>query len=1076
MATNEVVIQLAKFNDKSSTNNAEWKNHISESLTVNEGDTIIVSKAFVDTREIASQNIVIAEDMELELEFYFYWINDSNPGDNVKGFDVAIQTDSENIKEIGNVWWQYPDPSAYTGDPGKDAEAPNGVFNPFTYTYPDYSVQLTLQSEKNITFNPDVVNQAKNAGPNIINASQNVLFADGRPYVMCYSDNKPYTQTWKHTLKKGSYSPDQLASLLTLAMAEVSKDKAIDLENNQTNNWFSSGQPFIANTANYPPIWAVSADTHSDSSFSPGDYEWASLVTGQPFLQIDAVRGLPTDDDWKRSTLKSSLYYDPKFNDDPNGLGPPIQKPEEDLPPNPSLCFKNFISDAPTPNPDLNLPDLPVSDAILANQMIVNNYYEITVLGDTLWKISGDTNSTPAVGDKFVCTKTGTLPPNPIIGINKMVIGTTYEITNLGNVWNGEYDTNWVDIGAVLPNSIDQSFTCASNTALQTTTDITTIDVNNRFIFTEIRGYDLSTIGGPSLPETTPVNVDINTIGGNDWVYVVKPSPIFRGLSPAQDGIDYIQIMANPNIPLAGTQYISVIEMSNYAPINMTLTQLNAINIGMKVRVTTTGLIPWNELGAESITAPFDFIVSELPTAPYTDTSWVAQIIPVTEVYVINNYTFPINAFQPTASLKTNVINPYMSANVVSTGKVQLHEYSQGQCIESFNPEFPNFYIYPLVKQQYLNQLSWNPGNPIDAFWGGPCVSYAFPTIGSTEIELAFDDTKNRFIWNYTHSPIQQGEAPSNAGAVGETTFSNVVGIINSFTPATTTAPFESSICKLTSQSGLMFKKMNPPNFWHKILGFSEELLVTDEQLGFTTDGSLKPLGKDTLERFTYERFNSITTRDILSTAMNFNDSADFPNSQPSYVPNLRANTAQSGQIAGPVQLLYEPVINSWSSNDIGYDYMSVIKTNGLKPTTNPPEISAEAVLNAEWFQALDETISIQAIKNPQIITNEYGHYLISITGYGDDKNGMLNQTMKIDSKAILSNYYVNQGSFTSLTFPDSQVYTHIGESLSLNNFSVRIIDPDNMQTITGLGDNTSVYIQINKQYSKQELEQTTEV
>ena len=56
---------------------------------------------------------------------------------------------------------------------------------------------------------------------------------------MCYSDNKPYTQTWKHTLKKGSYSPDQLASLLTLAMAEVSKDKAIDfLESNSKDSIF----------------------------------------------------------------------------------------------------------------------------------------------------------------------------------------------------------------------------------------------------------------------------------------------------------------------------------------------------------------------------------------------------------------------------------------------------------------------------------------------------------------------------------------------------------------------------------------------------------------------------------------------------------------------------------------------------------------------------------------------------------------------------------------------------------------------------------------------------------------------
>ena len=84
----------------------------------------------------------------------------------------------------------------------------------------------------------------------------------------------------------------------------------------------------------------------------------------------------------------------------------------------------------------------------------------------------------------------------------------------------------------------------------------------------------------------------------------------------------------------------------------------------------------------------------------------------------------------------------------------------------------------------------------------------------------------------------------------------------------------------------------------------------------------------------------------------------------------------------------------------------------------------------------------------------------------------MLNEKTKILSKAIISNYYVNENSFVSLTFPDSQVYTHVGEPVSLNNFQIQIIDPETMKPIEGLGENSVVYIQINKQYSQEMLSQ----
>ena len=60
---NEIVIQLAKFNDKTTTNNSSWSNNTTESITINEGDQILVSKAFIDTRDLTSANITIEKDI-----------------------------------------------------------------------------------------------------------------------------------------------------------------------------------------------------------------------------------------------------------------------------------------------------------------------------------------------------------------------------------------------------------------------------------------------------------------------------------------------------------------------------------------------------------------------------------------------------------------------------------------------------------------------------------------------------------------------------------------------------------------------------------------------------------------------------------------------------------------------------------------------------------------------------------------------------------------------------------------------------------------------------------------------------
>jgi len=1307
---NEIVVQLAKFNDKSTTNNSNWSNNINETITLNQGDEVLVSKAFIDTRDLTSANITIEKDIELELEYNFYWVNDSNPGSSQDGFGS-----SDGNKQS----WIVPlDPLLYN-DPNTDGIDPTGYYpdgfkylnNDTPYAPPKYSVQITSQKTKNIEFNTQncVPNGWLGTAPNVLPTSQqNVIFADGRPYLLCYSDNSPYTQTWKYTLKAGSYSPDSLASLLTLNMASVKKQTEKSISTTNSNDWFDDGQPFVCNTSSYPPIWCM---TNCDYTDPDGDGPFVSIINSNPYIQIDKSRGSVKSDEWYNGSTGSVGYSGQPDNYLLSYL--PTESPGK--PPNKSLCFKNFISDNPIPNSTVNLPDIAVS-SITADEMVVGLYYTIDTLGKTDWNFSGDKNNPIAVGDNFVCTQLGQLIPNPAISTNNMIIGLEYQIVDLGQTYSTGYDTDWVAFGASNPPTVGDVFTCINNTDLIQSTNPQDINLINTISFQFSAGYDLSVIGGPALPPTpAPTNTLITDItSANMWLEIVSTSVLFLNTPTPTNGIQYTEIISsspNNEIPTNGTQFISLIPGNQLTGITFSdPTVLQNINIGMILNVSNVGLINWALLGATnpnpgisvndqdivagpyivtnigqkygvynnivnslfdtdwgfmtdnanpsvtegqlisvsapsmstpydnsiiynvsalapdlngdpqvqfsgqfilvidmgtstyldwtpviqappptiianniivqlgdstnpgnlantnatfqiinnayltvgmniivdtlgvidwalytstptvpvvagqtititnntnpypagtslpqmadqfevvgtgviqstSIPTPFNFTVTTLPTTTYTDNTFVVDVVPNDVVNIITNYTFPLAPFIPTTAPlpQSNITGSSITFNVEPTGTVSYPTFTHGTCHESLNPDNPNFFIYPLTLMNNVNSVSYlfNEIDPdvqkIKSFFGGPEFTYGFPLVGSTEIELAYNDATNRFQWNYTHSPLQQGAAPgsTDVSTPGVTTYNEVVGMLNSFTPNPnilnnpTEPPYNSSTCKLTAQSGILFKKMEPASFWHDILGFSTDLLVSDDELGLTNDGTLKPITVDNKNRFTLERFNNVTTTGLLTSAMNFTTIDTFPNAQESYVAGLRANTNGFNNTVGPVQLGYFPVTNQWSGNENISDFyrefskkylITGLPKDGSFPTT--PSI------NSIYYQALDETKYINSIKPPLLLEDKYGHYLVSINGYGDDKGGLLNEKTKILSKAIISNYYVNQNSFVSLTFPDSQVYTHVGEPISLNNFQIQIIDPETMKPIEGLGENSVVYIQINKQYSKEMLSQ----
>jgi len=76
-----IILGCNTWNCASKISNANWETKLNEQVNVNQGDSIGVKASFIDTRGTASGNIVIVNDTEISLEYYFYYIHTFNACD-----------------------------------------------------------------------------------------------------------------------------------------------------------------------------------------------------------------------------------------------------------------------------------------------------------------------------------------------------------------------------------------------------------------------------------------------------------------------------------------------------------------------------------------------------------------------------------------------------------------------------------------------------------------------------------------------------------------------------------------------------------------------------------------------------------------------------------------------------------------------------------------------------------------------------------------------------------------------------------------------------------------------------------
>lgn len=313
MATNDVVIQLASYNSTNKVDNSEWTNNCHEPITINQGDQVVVSKAYLDTRLSSSGNIIIPFDVPLSLEMYYYWINDGNPGNSNEFFNQYWQDSSGGTDKFYKPWWFQSDETASEN-----------------YVPPDYTVQYRPYDSPLINFldNPNDTNLPPDGGGK--------LYADGRPYLLTWTDGTKYTQTWNYTLPAGSYTPDELASILTREMSAVKKDDVRTLKQGKPSQWLQEtfipetptsnvgiwDEPFIVSTRN---DYIDSVSYHSDAYGAFDDF----------VSHYNKMIVVPND-----------------------GLTYPFVAGNTITPNLKSLAFKSLISDYPIQNPQENLPSV----------------------------------------------------------------------------------------------------------------------------------------------------------------------------------------------------------------------------------------------------------------------------------------------------------------------------------------------------------------------------------------------------------------------------------------------------------------------------------------------------------------------------------------------------------------------------------------------------------------------------------------------------------------------------------------------------------------------------------------------
>jgi hypothetical protein len=159
--------------------------------------------------------------------------------------------------------------------------------------------------------------------------------------------------------------------------------------------------------------------------------------------------------------------------------------------------------------------------------------------------------------------------------------------------------------------------------------------------------------------------------------------------------------------------------------------------------------------------------------------------------------------------------------------------------------------------------------------------------------------------------------------------------------------------------------------------------------------------------------------------------------------------------------LLYQPG-NTVSLPDIKINTAIAVDINPSILYTNYSALSADHFYDGSGFTIVESTITEGVVASSFAVSSiqNTGHFLLDLSSYPSD---YINSQKTYNIKSIIGTYYLNQNSFCENSYEPS-IYQHIGEPIVLSRIDVKIISPYDKKPVTGLGTNSSVYLQVTNQ------------
>ena len=249
------------------------------------------------------------------------------------------------------------------------------------------------------------------------------------------------------------------------------------------------------------------------------------------------------------------------------------------------------------------------------------------------------------------------------INFTDMVIGQTYSIKDTGLPWNGQFNTDWLNISSTLTapeNGLN--FVCETNSNNEYTfTDITNFDTVNSFSIISSIGIDYGLYGGSSLPENTNSIISMykNVVAGKWYKFIFGITPKFLDGTVLSLYSDICGLPPNTQ-PNRGDMFVATNDYPT-GDIIINNNMINNIAPGMYIEVINVGLINWELLGYNSnqpTDNDIDISEAELNVnykvittgnmwgfnnqfRQSSNYSYVGDIINLTSVYEPNTITMP---------------------------------------------------------------------------------------------------------------------------------------------------------------------------------------------------------------------------------------------------------------------------------------------------------------------------------------------------------------------------------------------------------------------------------------------------